>query len=714
MITEIYVEGNKLDLYQEVGAELNYVIDDIKDFSARNTSYSKTINIPGNANNNKVFGHIYDFNSGNNYGNSVDLPNVGYNFNASKHASCIIYHNKIQIFKGVLRLLEITIDKGMIEYQCAVFGELGGFSSAIGNKLIEDLTGFGAYDTVWTHENVVNSWNTSGASGVVFPLVDYGNCKNNAPDYHLNAFRPAFFVYELMTKIIAQSGYTFQSDILETAYFKSLIIPNNKANLEQIVSDLLDAQCNNQTTTSVDYLFAFNPISQYLFSNSSGTTFTFIGTTGTAGVLSLTGTGLIKTNQNATINIIKNGSSIFPKILPDNNNTQTAFTLDIEIPLILTNGDIFEVEIVTSATSNSSYSFTSENITFNFTASNKQPIEATYGALLNMQNLLPKGIMQKDFFISICRMFNLYIWEDAANSKKLYIEPYINFYKSANTGFVEINDVSELLLHGEAGDATGLILLSDPLVDALQWNEKLDYSKPISLKPMSELNSRIYKFSYTDDDDFYSEAYKKKYGINYGDRFEDTKFEFSNDEHDTNIIFSPGVLVGRSSDEKIAMNIYKSSDGAEEPKDHNLRIAQFKKITGVTSYHIKEVYPNNGNISTQTVYGYAGHLDHPTAPTNDINFGVPEEVLFTITSYPTTNLYTGFWTDYLAEITGKDSKLLTCYLYLTIEDIYNLDFSKLIYLNGGFWRLNKIVDYNPNRFQTTQVELLKVLETTYA
>jgi len=714
MITEIYVEGNKLDLFQEIGAELNYVIDDIKDFSARNTSYSKTINIPGNANNNKIFGHIYDFNNSNNYGNSVNGPNIGYNFNASKQASCIIYHNKIQIFKGVLRLLEITIDAGKIEYQCAVFGELGGFSSAIGNKLLEDLTGFGVYDQTWTHENIVNSWNASGGTGIVFPLVDYGNCKNPAPDYHINAFRPAFYVYELITKIISQAGYTFQSDILETIYFKNLIIPNNKADLEQIINDLLNAQCFNQTTTSIDYLFLFGSISQYLFSNTSGTTFTFNGTTGTAGVISLTGTGLITTNQNATINILKNGSSIYPLILPDNNNSQTAFTLDIQIPIILTNGDFFEVEIVTTSTSNSSYSFTSENITLAFTATNKQPVAATYGALLNMQNLLPKGILQKDFFISICRMYNLYIWEDTANSKKLYIEPYIDFYKLNNSGFIEINDISELLLHGESGDSTGLIVLSDLLVDALQWNEKLDYSKTISIKPMSELNSRIYKFSYTDDDDFYTEAYKKKYTINYGDRFEDTKYEFASDEHETKIIFSPGILVGRSGDQKIAMNIYKSSDNVEEPKDHNLRIAQFKKITGVTSWHINNVYPNNGNLSSQTVYGYAGHLDDPSTPSNDINFGVPNEVLFTITSYPTTNLYTAFWTDYLAEITGKDSKLLTCYLYLTIEDIYNLDFSKLIYLNGGLWRLNQIIDFNPNVFQTTKVELLKVLETTYA
>jgi hypothetical protein len=354
MITEIYLEGNRLDLFQEIGANLNYVIDDIKDFSARNTSYSKTINIPGNANNNKIFGHIYDTNISNNYGYNTTNPNFGYNFNPSKHVSCIIYHNKIQIFKGIIRLLEITIDAGKIEYQCAVFGELGGFASAIGNGLIEDLKGFETYNQTWTEGNVVNSWNASGGTGIVFPLIDYGNCKNPAPDYHLDAFRPAFFVYEILNKIISTAGYTYESSFMNTGLFKSLIIPNNKADLEEVVSDLLNAQCFNQTTTSTDYLFVFGSISQYQFTNTSGSTFTFNGTTGTGGNFTLKGTGLVTTNKDVTIHINRNGTSIYNFVIPKNGNVETAFNVDITVPANLTNGDYFTVDFTTSSAGNPS------------------------------------------------------------------------------------------------------------------------------------------------------------------------------------------------------------------------------------------------------------------------------------------------------------------------------------------------------------------------
>jgi len=140
---------------------------------------------------------------------------------------------------------------------------------------------------------------------------------------------------------------------------------------------------------------------------------------------------------------------------------------------------------------------------------------------------------------------------------------------------------------------------------------------------------------------------------------------------------------------------------------------QIRKITDVTQWHIKN---GNTNISgALTSYSYAGHLDDPDAPTADINFGVPNEIFFTLpVNYPTANLFNGFWSDYVAEITDKDSKLLTCYVYLKITDIYGLDFSKLIYIDGALWRLNRVIDYNPTNPESTKCEFLRVIELTYA
>ena len=163
--TEIYIENNSLDLTKDLSAEFTYNIDDIKEFASRETNFSKTIVLPGNAVNNKLFGHIFEFGSSNPFDNNQ--PNVGYNFNTSKAASCVVFMDKVQIFKGILRLLEIVIDNGAIEYECAVFGELGGFMNELGNKKIEQLD-FSAYDHDWTLENIQASWNSiNGAVTVV-------------------------------------------------------------------------------------------------------------------------------------------------------------------------------------------------------------------------------------------------------------------------------------------------------------------------------------------------------------------------------------------------------------------------------------------------------------------------------------------------------------------------------------------------------------------
>lgn len=717
MITEIIIEGSRLDLYEDIGLELNLAIDDIKDFSSRNTTYSKTIIVPGNANNNKVFGHIYSLNSANNYGLNSASPSVGYNFDPTKQSNAKIFVNKIQVFKGVLRLMEIKIDKGVIEYECVVFGELGGFASAIANKTLEDAelkTHFAQYNQDWTDANVRSSWDASG-TGIVFPLVDYGNCKHGSIDYHLNAFRPAFFVHELIDKIIDFSGYTYSSSFLNTNFFRSLILPNNYANLEQVRANLLNAQAANILIDQPDELLTFNSTNLYQFTIASSNTFTFTGTTGTLGTFVFQGYGTVVTQRAVTITVYQNTTVLITRTLADNDDTLTEFYINDSKETSLTNGDTITVEVVTSPGSNPNYEFISENLMLDFNSSNLVPVLAEYGSTLSMPDLLPKGILQKDFFLSICRMFNLYVYEDKDIDSHIVIEPFIDFYQIGG-GFIKIDDFGDLILHGDPGDPTGLILLDDPTAEAIDWTNKVDRNASISIKPMSEINARWYDFLYTSDDDYFNEAYNKKYSETYADRKEDTGYQFAEDRTDIQLIFAPSVLVARTGDVKLSAALYNLTDNVEETRDNVLRIMQYKKVTGVPSWHIKQVHPSSGNLgSAVTYYGYAGHLDDPSAPATDINFGVPKELLFSLsTQYPSANLFTAFWGDYLAEIVAKDSKLLTCYLYLNLEDIYSLDFSKLILIDGSLWRLNKVIDFNPSVAKTTQVELLRVIELTYA
>jgi len=59
------------------------------------------------------------------------------------------------------------------------------------------------------------------------------------------------------------------------------------------------------------------------------------------------------------------------------------------------------------------------------------------------------------------------------------------------------------------------------------------------------------------------------------------------------------------------------------------------------------------------------------------------------------------------EMLKSKPKLRTVYIDLKVKDIVNLDFTKLVYIDGVYWRINRVVDYQPNKSQSTKVELIQ-------
>ena len=675
MRTEIYIEDYQLDLTQDISTDFVYSVDDIMDFGSKNTSYSKTINIAGSANNNKLFGFIFDLGNANFTDNL--LPNIGYNFNASKSAQCRIFIDRIQIFKGVLRLLEIVNDNGRIEYQCSVFGELGGFISALANKKIEELD-FSTYNEAWTSTNITDSWTAVSGSGVYYPLIDYGAVSSNKVDFQFNAFKPALYVKEYLEKILSGSGYAWNFPFLDTNLMKRLVIPNNQTQIyTTATSTAFDADATAATYTSIQYArYTITTLGSFT-ANGTNDTFTYTPATPLNTNIYCAYAGQVNTltSTPATITFsLKKNSTVISSQSVFATFTPRPFGVTLSVNNITFNtGDTLKLEISSNVIQIQQYGGA---LTITSTAPAQIPV--SYGDTLNMNDLIPKGIFQRDFFISICKMFNLYVYDDQFDDKKLIIKPYIDFYDGS----------------------------------AIDWSNKIDRAKPLSIKPMSEINARYYQFKYKQDNDHYAENYRKKFNEGYGDYIFDTEFDFVKDTDTTELIFANSVLYQYTGTDKIYPAIYKLSNSniSEDPIDSIIRILQAKRIIGRTSWKIK----NGGtDLVTLTEYGYAGHLDDPFTLGNDIAFGAPKEIYFDATSYPTTNLFNAYYSDYMAEVTDKNSKLLSCNVLLNTLDILNLDFSKLIYIDGSLFRLNKVTGYNPIDYQTTKVELLKVINKIF-
>lgn len=724
MRTKILVEGFELDLTDNVNCELSYVIDDVKDFGSKNTNYSKTIVIQGSQKNNKIFNHLSELARYIAVENvNIQAPNVNSNYIASLGSNCVILVDNIQIFKGKLRVLEVVNKVTHIEYECAVFGELGGFyyelskgvstdndlnsAQSTGTKLLQHIN-FNDLDHTWNWLSISNSWNNWNAgnygTGYFYPLIDYGNVRFPS-HWHEQALRPALYVKEIVDRIFAMIGYTYDCPFFDSEFYKRLIIPNNQELLRTYSSRLMYIYTNFGQSSSV------STIQPILWYSGTFSDFNSIGSgqyqyTGINPILN----GLITLQMNIMaelyancyydIWVYKNGAPYykvdrisFSGSAQDTSLRKTYYNSSNIVWIDLNVGDIIEIRYDLVNVSGNPTSITWENSwgqsIWQFDSSVTQLTQAIFNLdVITMNGAVPQGIKITDFFTSILKMFNLYVLEDKVVEKKLVITPYIDFYQNV-------------------------------VDDTLDWSNKLDRGQEIRLKPMGELNARVFNFKYKDDASYWNKVYKDKYAENYMDFSYDSLYEYAKDKEDLEVIFSSTVNYAPNGEDKIVPYFanYEPVNGTPVESSTNIRILQSKMLP-CNSWDLK--LHNGGNIANNiTEYAYSGMWDNPITPSNGIFFeslgwASPREVYYNLTdTSPNMGLFNVYWSRYFAEITNPSSMIMTAYFKLNMIDIRLLDFSKNIMIDGSLWRINKIMDYNPLADTTTKVELLKIIDTIY-
>jgi hypothetical protein len=314
----------------------------------------------------------------------------------------------------------------------------------------------------------------------------------------------------------------------------------------------------------------------------------------------------------------------------------------------------------------------------------------------NTENLLEGGtyvvtknlpdVTMKDVLISTLRMFNLQLVPSKDRPDHYIIQTWDEFYASGT--------------------------LRD-------WTYKLDHQSPIELIPMGLLAAREYLFKYSEDGDYYNSRYQSTHGRTYGSR----RFEVDNDfvpkRTEVSVVFSPTPLNNDHGSNRLIPKIYDAdiSEGAQ-PTDANIRVVYYAGLLPSNpAWRFRSGYPPAVNLDiTVSQYPYAGHLNNPYTPTFDLSWGIPFELYYSTNAYITTLFYTNsnLFNEYhlrqYREIVDKDSKLMIGYFYLTPLDIEKLDFRDTVIIDGVYWRLNRVMDYNPFKAGLTKVELLKVMQ----
>ena len=759
-MVEVRIEGRRLDVFEGFDFSFNYGVADIRNPEKRSTEYSKTIKCPATKSNDALFGHIYDVNISNTH--DANTTNINVNFNPNKKAEARVIADGVEVMAGVVQLRKVIQKGHAYTYEVVFIGKLLNIFSVLGDKQLNgidenglnflDLSG---YNHILTRQAQVDSWTATIGEGYVYPLIDWGTSSfytsSGERIYDVKDFRPAIYVKTLIDKTFDFAGFSYTSSFFNTNTFKRLIIPIAKQELP--VGQVTDRQFR-AVKTLPQVMSRFPSISPNTFGNEQ----IFDPSTGEMAKLCFEDDSVFGFDNNNQYRILSQQAPFIPyhyAALNDyifvcqqpfrHDNFQTS--IDLQVTKNYAFGTtVFEgtveivhrinasqtIEVVASSEFNFNISGavgSTQTQTINvqgnvFTENNDQvyvrlnsdPYGDGYkpdfrnsasglgnvaldvrcvggffenvpnseqwfeGDTVELTNHLP-DVSIKDFLTSIFKMFNLYVEVDPNNENNLLIETRDDFYKAGGTK---------------------------------DWTYKLARDKNINLEPLGVLTDREYIYTYSEDGDYYNERYQNNRGHAYGRSRIEVDNDFVQSTKEVEVIFSPSPLVNDNPSNRIIPKIYDADmeEGAK-PTDANIRILYYGGLlTSDPVWHHKSI---TGDTQRAT-YPYAGHWDNPLTPTLDINFGLPYEIYYQSNGFTGTlqvtnaNLYNIYHRNYINEVTDKDSKVMTALFYLEPTDINILDFRDQIVIDNSYWRLNRVMNYNPFKEGLTKVELIKIKE----
>ena len=705
MVTKIFIKPNhlsewaQLDLLDDVPVSLNYSISDIRKPETREGNYSKTIRIPGTKLNNELFTDIFE----------IDIDGT---FNPALKSEVELLIDDVSVFRGDLQLLRVYLkDTNFIDYDVQIIGNTPTLIQELGDKTVSALD-FSDLDHAYTYANVSASWTPTIGTGYVYPLINYDQTATNL--YTLTDFVPAIFAKEYWDRIMELAGYTYTSDFITDTYFKSLIIPYSGNGLRLTNADVQDRTFRASLSGYYESTDIFGGVQYRTIVFDDDTTAPNFDPNGNYNTASGRFTAIYAGYYDLNVNIglllhyfsggidIGNTPTYNANLSTNNTFLDVGDYVTVRVKLQWTgNVASCQLQLLKNGTTvlNSGlvgifgtvlvFDEARLRATANSTFYNGVDTDTiSEGMTMLMNNALPPADTKlRDILVSFIRMFNLYIEVDPDNPKNILVEPRYQYYLSGANR-------------------------------TLDWTDKLDESQDMVITPMGELDSKSFLFTYKEDKDYYNEKYQKNNDEVYGkfEKFIDN--DFSKNQSKIDVIFSPTPLVGNTQSNRIIPHIYQfdEQNNTIQRKATNIRILYWGGLlTSTPSYIVTSNVPTSvANLLNQ--YPYAGHLDNPYSPNVELNWGNPNELFYGYNAYiappnleyTSNSLYNKFYKDMIEELSDSNSKLVTCYLRLTPEDVEFLSFRKIYVIKGYYLRLQKIEDYNPLSNQLTKCEFLKI------
>jgi len=782
----------RLDLTdsQNFPLSLTYAVADGSNFESIFGDYSKTFKVPATKNNIKLLGHIQNE-------KIIDSKNI------TMFKNCRILVDGIEFANGKLKVSSSQQRKDPELFECVFYGGNSDWGSQIKGRRMCDLItelgdGTNTYNLLYDYPDIEATWTLNNAqTDIVYPLVSVGDFYPGGTPAVVNMFdtdaseqdwRAYFYVRNLIKYIFKPTGYRIESDFLDTykgGWFKRLICQfqwgkNDGDNLSEAATIEYEDGPSSGSWSDINMIVGtgtsggssdtgFQPLGstpaqpglqfETLITDDFGQFSSDFYTGSATGQITIALDG--KMNYDCSINFVTGAgmsgsapwnspvgqtggflhnsfvrvqrfstltgatttlaqaSASYQSGASYTSSYWTHQTVAVNTGWTFVNaGDKIWCEVRTtgfvpgSMTNNSSpwvSGVVKDNVTNGRTRFKMEfnAQEIPIGSRYKLHELMPCSVKQTDFLKGIAHMFNLYFYTDTTK-KIVYIEPFDKFYKSPT--------------------------------EAYNWDDKVDYSKPIIDKYNTGLTNEIL-FKYKKDSNdkilpWYEKQEFKEYpyysfyynnvlnGVPGFTTFENPLFTGTLMEYDNDTNGDPGS--GDANNIPVMakeITAYAKRGTPDRPSQGNFgikilwyngKVSQttnevgfWKRQTGASSFIGSNFYPRAVFVDKTNDTSLTGNLTF--AEQTNLSYGDEFKSNTFSPAILLPGLVSRYWSNMLDQL-YLSPKVRTLSVNIKIRDILNLDFKRLIYMNGSYWRLIKILEFAPAKDIVTKIECLQWIE----
>jgi hypothetical protein len=722
-----------IDLYDTEPIKLTLSIEDITNADATST-FSRTFKVPGTRNNAEFFN------------NAFDVDGTLFDVTVKKPAEILV--DGAEFKQGHVRLQKIYLNTELdqYDYELIFLGETRDFSSKIGDRSLcqlqlNDVIG-GVGGGPLTAQDIQTSWqaypqNPSLTAGlhdgnIIYPLIDHGNTYDddgiaqetrisltgtnrftqNSHPLTINRFKPMIRAKRIWDKIFEDAGYTYTSNFITSQLFHQAYISafGNEATVgwdtaeSSVNSNNIASASNNIDSQEIEAILLpqgindpgsnLSVLSNFTFGASNYVEDFTVYTVPAAGEYRIAGqcylsafeenSDYVSVPLQATLKLFRltvGGIEVDPTPLAESNlggGFGDTLQFDTIIPAGLLNpGDRLFLFLGDLGGAGAGFAYNYFVADFNLN------VVAAPGDF-NPVTTLECTYKQIDFIKDMLTAFRLVLSPDPNNVQNFIVEPWQTYINSGN-------------LH--------------------DWSDKLVQNKDVQIEPIFFNQSDELDFKFQPGGDFsniyHQQAYSEPYGY--------LQFDSNNDlligKKEIKLTgIAPTILnniEGSIPADLFNIPLMHTHSNAEEGEAEHLPIkpkTRFMFYNGLQPVNVHVWYLQGASPAGQNVYPLvSSYQSWPIQPgTLNLNWANDVQYWGTVAGYNAngSTLYNDYWSRYISFLYGKYSRRVTANFVLNNIDLNTFSFDDTIFVNGTYYRAERIMDVEIGAYTEVKVQLL--------